>query len=90
MHNILFLKYAILYDPIHYCCTIRDHPRYKSVSVPQGTIYGLDVDPTNKYMVTVGQVRCLSSHRRWWWRRWWLLLLLVLVWVWLSLVVWCG
>lgn len=30
--------------------------RYKAVSVPQGTIFGLDVDPTNKYMVTAGQV----------------------------------
>ncbi|CAM9720676.1 unnamed protein product, partial [Laminaria digitata] len=34
--------------------------RYKSVSVSQGTIYGLDVDPTNKYMVTVGQDKRLN------------------------------
>lgn len=30
--------------------------RLRAVKVPQGTIYGLDVDPTNKYIVTAGQV----------------------------------
>lgn len=36
--------------------------RFKSVSVPQGTIFGLDVDPTNKYMVTAGQVSTVTEH----------------------------
>jgi len=30
--------------------------RLRAVGVPQGTIYGLDVDPTNNYIVTAGQV----------------------------------
>ncbi|CAM9820841.1 unnamed protein product [Chrysoparadoxa australica] len=34
--------------------------RYKSVGVPQGTIYGLDVDPTNKYLLTAGQDKKLN------------------------------
>jgi WD40 repeat protein len=34
--------------------------RFKSISVPQGTIYGMDVDPTNKYMVTAGQDKKLN------------------------------
>lgn len=31
--------------------------RLKAVSVPSGTVYDIDVDPTNKYMITSGQVR---------------------------------
>jgi hypothetical protein len=31
--------------------------RVKSVAVPSGTVYDIDVDPTNKYMITSGQVR---------------------------------
>jgi hypothetical protein len=30
--------------------------RVKSVAVPSGTVYDIDVDPTNKYMITSGQV----------------------------------
>ncbi|CAN0050576.1 unnamed protein product, partial [Scytosiphon promiscuus] len=34
--------------------------RLRAVSVPQGTIFGLDVDPTNKYIVTAGQDKRLN------------------------------
>ncbi|CAM9266437.1 unnamed protein product [Ectocarpus sp. 12 AP-2014] len=34
--------------------------RLRAVKVPQGTIYGLDVDPTNKYIVTAGQDKRLN------------------------------
>ncbi len=29
--------------------------KFKTISVPQGTIYGLDVDPTSKYLISTGQ-----------------------------------
>ncbi|CAB1119878.1 unnamed protein product [Ectocarpus sp. CCAP 1310/34] len=34
--------------------------RLRAVKVTQGTIYGLDVDPTNKYIVTAGQDKRLN------------------------------
>ncbi|CBJ30084.1 conserved unknown protein [Ectocarpus siliculosus] len=34
--------------------------RLRAVKVPQGTIYGLDVDPTNKYIITAGQDKRLN------------------------------
>jgi hypothetical protein len=35
--------------------------RYKTIAaLPQGTTYGLDIDPTNKYMVTAGQDKRLN------------------------------
>lgn len=48
------------------------YPRLRAVNVPQGTIYGLDVDPTNNYIVTAGQVsppvlpplRTTSGHQQ--------------------------
>ncbi|KAG5189397.1 hypothetical protein JKP88DRAFT_353103 [Tribonema minus] len=39
----------------------RQVSRYKTIAaVPQGTTYGLDVDPTDKYMVTAGQDKKLN------------------------------
>lgn len=35
--------------------------RYKTIAaLPQGTTYGLDVEPTNKYMVAAGQDKKLN------------------------------
>ena len=34
--------------------------RYKSVAVPYGTIYGMDVDSTNKHIITAGQDKRLN------------------------------
>lgn len=41
--------------PVPIAC-LRSVSRLKAVTVPQGTIYDLDVDPTNKYIITGGQV----------------------------------
>lgn len=33
------------------------------MAVPSGTVYDIDVDPTNKYMITSGQVLETNANR---------------------------